>query len=251
MLNTYLAMTARLLQNPAAPSPLYSTADLTLYINSARGQLAGESKSVRAMGTLAASAGVNNYAFSSITVPGASSLGITGVLDIETLWYSVGQGQQWVRSRPWPWFARYELSNPVPDSGPPKTWAQFGQGAAAQASPNPIGGGSLYVSPLPDYAYTLLVDAVCYPIPLASDSDPEALPYLWTDAVPYFAAYLALMSAQSNARTEQALGMYKLYEEFAGRARQASTPMTLPGQYPQQPNLTRQNQLGVSAGGRG
>ncbi len=246
MLTQYLTQTASLLQNPAAPTPLYSTPSLTGYINTARGQLAGEAKCIRAMGTLMLTVGVSSYAFSSVTIPSATANGITGVIEIETLWYQVGSGQKWVRPRPWPWFARYELSNPVPGSGPPAVWAQFGQGAAAQTSPNPVGGGSLYLAPLPDIAYTVPVDAVCYPIPLVDDTTPEALPYLWTDAVPYFSAYLALMSAQTGARTEQALGMFKLYEEFVDRARRASTPMVLPGIYPQQPNVTRQNQLGVS-----
>jgi hypothetical protein len=249
MLNQYLAATQSLLQNPAAPSPLYSTALLTNFINSARGQLSGEAKCIRYMGTLALSVGVQAYQFSSIALPSAAAAGVQGVVGIETIWYQVGSGQQWIRPRPWPWFARYELSNPVPQSGPPKVWAQFGQGPAGPGVPNPVGGGSLYVSPLPDYTYTLPVDAVCYPKALTTDTDPEAIPYWWTDAIPYFAAYLALMSAQTNARMEQAKVMYGLYEEFVQRARRAATPMVLPGIYPQNPNPARANQLGVAPGG--
>ena len=249
MLTQYIAATQNLLQSPGAPSPLYSVANLTLWINSARNQLAGEAKCIRAMGTLTLSIGLNNYAFSSIIIPSAAANGILGVWEIETLWYSVGSGMKWLRPRPWGWFSRYELSNPVPPSGPPAVWSQFGQGAAAQSSPLPVGGGSLYISPLPDIAYTVPVDAVCYPIPLVDDTTPEAIPYLWTDAVPYFAAYLALMAAQTNSRIEQAKTMFGLYEEFVARARRASTPMVLPGIYPQQSNPTRQNQLGVAARG--
>lgn len=250
MLTAYQNATTRLLQNPAAPSPLYATADITTWINSARGQLAGESKAVRFMGSLALSVGVNAYPFSAITLTGGDAAAIQGVLDVETLWYQVGSGQKWIRPRPWGWFARYELSNPVPPSGPPKVWAQFGQGAAAQTSPNPVGGGSLYISPLPDYTYTVPVDAVCVPVPLVDDTTPEALPYLWTDAVAYYAAYLALMSAQTNARLEYAKTMFGMYEEFVARARRASTPMTLPGIYPQNPNPTRANQLGQAPRGQ-
>ena len=249
MLTSYLSATTSLLQNPAAPAALYSSTLLTTFINSARGQLAGESKSIRFMGSLALSVGVNAYQFSSITLTGALAVGVQGVLDIETLWYQVGSGMKWVRPRPWPWFARYELSNPVPPSGPPAVWTQFGQGAAAQTSPLPVGGGSLYISPLPDQTYTVPIDAVCYPIPLVDDTTPEAIPYLWTDAVPYFAAYLALMSAQTNARIEQAKVMYGLYEEFVQRARRASTPMVLPGIYPQNTNPARANQLGLAGKG--
>jgi hypothetical protein len=244
MLTAYQTATQSLLQNPPAPNALYSPTALQTFINSARGQLAGEAKCIRYMGSLVATEGVNAYSFDVITLTNATSAGIQGVLDVETLWYQVGQGMKWIRPRPWPWFARYELSNPVPSYGPPAVWTQFGQGAAAQVSPKPVGGGSLYISPLPDQEYTIPVDAVCYPIPLVDDTTPEAIPYLWTDAVPYFAAYLALMSSQTSARIEQAKTMFGLYAEFVSRARRASTPMTLPGLSPQQQNPTRANQLG-------
>jgi hypothetical protein len=248
MLTTYLTATQSLLQNPAAPIPLYATTALTTYINSARNQLAGEAKCIRYMGTLALTAGTQVYPYSAIALAGGTAAGIAGVLDVETLWYQVGVGQKWIRPRPWPWFSLFELNNPVPVGGPPKVWAQYGQGASAQASPLPVGGGSLYVSPPPDFAYAVNVDCVCYPIALVNDTTAEALPFLWTDAIPYFAAYLALLSAQTGIRTQEALGMYKLYSEFVDRARKASTPMVLPSINPQVPNPTRQNQLGVGGG---
>lgn len=252
MLNTYLAATQNLLQNPQAPSPLYAPATLTTYINTARGQLAGESKCVRFMGSLALSIGVNAYPFSSITLTGAAAVGVSGVLDVEAAWYLVGSGQKWIRPRPWPWFSLYELNNPVPSSGPPLVWSQYGTGASAQVSPLPVGGGSMYISPLPDQTYTVPVDCCCYPLALAQDSDPEAIPYLFTDAVPYFAAYLALMSAQTGARIEQAKVMLQLYAEFVGRAQRAATPMTLPGLYQGVPSMVRAGQLGQqSQGGSG
>ena len=242
MLLAYLNATARLLQNPAAPSPLYSTADLTTYINSARGQLAGEAECIRFMGSLSLTLGTRVYPFSAIVLTGGSAAGIQGVLNVRTAWYQVGNGQKWMRPRPFEWFSLYELNSPVPSSGAPQTWAQFAQGAL----------GSIYVSPLPDGAYTLPLDCVCYPIPLVDDSTVEAIPYLWTDAVPYYAAYLALMSAQTGARTQEALGMFKLYSEFVSRARQASTPSVLSAQYAQVPSPVRANQLGIqpAQGGR-
>jgi hypothetical protein len=94
---------------------------------------------------------------------------------------------------------------------------------------------------------------VCFPITLASDSDPEAIPYLWTDAVPYFAAYLALLSAQSQARQADAERMFSRYSEFLNRARRFATPSVLSGIYPQNPSPVMQNQLGIqrAAGGGG
>lgn len=246
MLTSYLAATSSLLQNPAAPNPLYSTASLTTFINSARGQLAGESEAIRFMGTLPLVAAQRVYPFTSISLSGAA--GVQGVLNARMLWYQVGQGQKMIRPRPWEWFGLYELNTAVPKSGAPKVWAQYGQGAEAQAVPFPVEGGSLYISPLPDTVYTCPVDCVCYPIPLVDDTTPEAIPYLWTDAVPYYAAYLALLSAQTGVRTQEAQGMFKLYSEFVQRARRASTPSVLPGIYPQNPSPVRANQLGLSGG---
>ena len=249
MLDSYLKQTRRLLQNPTAPAPLYSDPDLIDHINSARGQLAGESKAIRFEASLPLVAGQRVYPFTSVVLtPAAAAAGILGILDIEFIWYLVGDGRKALRPRPWPWFAQYELNNPVPDTGPPAVWTQYGQGATAQGTPNTHGGGSLYVSPLPDTSYDCPVDCVCFPIPLTDDNSVEAIPYLWTDAVAYFAAYLALLSAQTGARVQDAQRMLQLYTEFVQRARRGSTPMILPGVYPQQENPTRPNQLGVQAG---
>ena len=197
------------------------------------------------MGTISLTEGTISYPFTSISLGGAS--GVSGVVNVRQMWYSVASGKARVTSRPWEWFSLYNLNNPVPNPGAPQTWAQFGQGASAQSSPNPINGGSLYVDPPPDTSYTAYVDCVCFPAALASDSDPEAIPYLWTDSVPYFAAYLALLSAQSGARDTQASRMLQLYQQFVSRARQMATPSILPGDYEGQPNVTSPNLLGQAA----
>ena len=51
---------------------------------------------------------------------------------------------------------------------------------------------------------------------------PEAIPYLWTDAVPFFAAYYALLSAQAGQRQGDADRMFARYQEFTNRARRFS-----------------------------
>lgn len=245
MLTQYQTRTNQLLIYPVPSVPLYATSDVTGWINEARGQLAGESECIRVLGTISLTEGTISYPFTSISLGGAS--GVSGVVNVRQMWYSVASGKARVTSRPWEWFSLYNLNNPVPNPGPPQTWAQFGQGASAQSSPNPINGGSLYVDPPPDTSYTAYVDCVCFPAALASDSDPEAIPYLWTDLVPYFAAYLALLSAQSGARDTQASRMLQLYQQFVSRARQMATPSILPGDYEGQPNVTSPNLLGQAA----
>ena len=221
MLASYLSATANLLQSPAAPTSLYSTANLTTWINSARGQVAAEGACCRALCTQAltiSSAGPSS--FSTVTIPHASTVGLSSVLNVRSIWYSSGSGMLWVPQEPWESFSIYELNKAAPGSGTPMAWAQFSQGAL----------GSIYVSPPPAAAYTMTLDCACLPISLGLDSDPEAIPYPWTDAVPYFAAYLALMSAQTTARANDAKRMIELYQVFMGRARNGATPGVLPWQ---------------------
>lgn len=249
MLNSYITETQNLLQNPSAPNTLYSSVSIIQWINIGRGQLAGESESIRAQGSLSITQGTYSYSFLSIVFPQPSTVsGIHGLIKIEAAWVVQPEGQQWIRPRPWPWWSLYELNNPVfqhpANQAQPQRWSQYGQGAI----------GSLYVSPVPDQSYTALCDCTCYPNALATDTDVEAIPYLWTDAVPFYAAYRALLSAQSSARIAQAKEMFDQYTEYVNRARRFSTPSTLPGIYPQQPNASRANQLGLQpakAGGGG
>lgn len=240
MLDQYLTATRRLLQNPSAPTSLYSSTDLTAYINTARNQLAGEGECVRVMGTLALTAGVQVYPFSDIDLGAAAATGVAGTLNVRTMWRQIGSGQTWMRPRPFEWFSLYVLNNPNPQQGQPSIWSQFGQGVL----------GTIYVSHVPDDAYTATLDLVCYPDALESDSDPEPIPSLWTDAVPFFAAYYALLSSQNGARQADAERMMQRYGEFVARARRSANPSALPYLYPQSGNPTQANQLGLQPAAR-
>lgn len=91
----------------------------------------------------------------------------------------------------------------------PVYWAQLGQGVA----------GSIYLFPWPAQPLQLDIQACATVIPLVNDSTPEALPYPWTDAVPYFAAYLAYTN---SSRADDAQRMFQIYEIFMKRARAMS-----------------------------
>jgi hypothetical protein len=255
LLTTYLTRTQQLIQNPAAPVSLYSTADLTSYINQARGQLAGETECCRALGTLTTQISVRNYNFSSIGL--GSGNGLAGVINVRQMLYAVASGYQWFRPRPWSYFWLYYMNNPVPQGGAPQRWSQFSQGSSGQGSITGIGTGSMssgsfYIDPPPDLVYSLLIDCSCYPAALVADTDVEAIPYLFTDSVPYFAAYLALMSSQTSARVEDAQKMFDLYKMFVDRASQASAPSVNRFLYERQSDPTMINKLGVTskAGGQ-
>lgn len=219
MLNTYLTNTQNLLQLPSAPNTLYSQANLTTWINSARNQLAGEGECIRVLATMPLVTNTNVYGFSSITVSGIS--GVSGVLNARQIFLSGGNImlQQW----PWEYFSYFYLANTSLAAGTPTSWSQYAQGV----------NGSLYFSPTPSATVTANIDTICYPVALVTDATPEAIPYPWTDAVPYFAAYLALLSAQSAGRQADANRMFERYTEFVKRARQISTPAVTPFQYEQ------------------
>lgn len=61
--------------------------------------------------------------------------------------------------------------------------SQFGQGTD----------GSFYCYPLPSQSYPCEFDCQVVPLELTTDDDYEALPQPWQDAVPYFAAHLAMV----------------------------------------------------------
>lgn len=257
MLTQYLTNTRRLLQLPQAPSSLYTDADLVSYINTARAQLAGEGECIRAIGTLVTTPGTNVYQFSDFDFGTAAVTGIAGAIHVRSLSYNIGTGQQWITPRAWEWFNFYVLNDPVANQASnwssPVTWAQYGQGAKA---PSGIAqGGSFYIN-YPNDAFTLRADCVCYPIDLEVPEDPdpetvEAIPFMWTDAVPFFAAYYALLSSQMQSRMADAIRYFEMYKEFLGRARQAANPSVLRFQYEQATDVPQAMKLGIKQGAQG
>lgn len=259
MLSSYITLTQNLLQLPGAPTSLYSTANITLWVNIARGQLAGESQSIRRRFSFTVLPGTSEYSFA--TIGGTLPSGISGIIHVRRLAFQVGQqasgvpAYQWFRPRPWEWFELYHAGNPGElQPGPPQVWAQYQQGSSGGGAITGVGtgtmpSGSLQIAPVPDGVYTVQADTVCYPAALAADTDPEVLPYLWTDAVPFYAAYYALLSAQTSARMADAERYLGYYTQFVARARRAATPDVLPFIWEQSTDPTMANQLGM--GGRG
>lgn len=252
MLNAYLTATRNLLQLPAAPASLYDDSTLTTYINTARAQVAGEGECIRSLGTLATVAGQNVYQFSAFNLGNSATTGIAGAIHVRSLAYSLGTGQKWITPRGWEWFNFYVLNDPVANQqsnwGEPHVWAQYGQGAVPPAGTTIGQGGSFYIN-YPSDAFNLIADCVCYPIPLTNDSQIEALPFMWTDAVPFFAAYYALLSSQQQARLADALRYFGEYEKFLKRARESSNPAVLRSQYAQAVDLATPAKFGIKQGG--
>lgn len=209
--------------------------DLRDWINISRSQIAGESECIRVYASLTIAGLAQPYPFSAITFP-AGTAGVSQVQAVRSITYTLpfqtAGGRRRVYSREWPWFNRFVLDRAVPVPGPPKYWAQFGQGTQ----------GTLFFNPS-DLAYTLDLDTVCLPAPLLTDADPEAIPALWRDAVPYYAAYMGYLQHQVK---DAADGMWQIFQAFMQRARAAATPSELPHQFEGTPDPTLANKLGIS-----
>jgi len=81
-------------------------------------------------------------------------------------------------------YQAYIRQYPYQYSYVPTMGSQFGQGA----------GGSFYFYPLPSQVYQVEYDCFCLPQDMdLTNGIPEAIPQPWTDAVPYFAAHLAMI----------------------------------------------------------
>jgi hypothetical protein len=208
-LTAYETLTLALLQAPSSPVPLISTATLDSYINIARGQVAADGECIRIPATLTLSAGVEGYLFSSFTLP----VGISNVIAVR----SGIVGSRALNFRSWEYFMAYFRGSS--GQGQPTEVAQQGQGS----------NGTLFFFPIPNAPAVGLFDTVCLGNNLTNDASPEGIPALWRDAVPFYAAWLAMMSLQRQGDAQM---MMQRYHDLMRRARQLATPSELPENMP-------------------
>ncbi len=170
--------------------------------------------------TLAASAAT----VSGPTLSGGTTTlsGIQGVLTIRQMavFVDAQSAYKLMTSRPWPWFNRFFLSQGTAQvAAYPNTWSQQGMGTY----------GTFGIGPPPANAYLIQADCVLLPTNLVDDTTVEAIPYPFTDAIPYYAAYKAYLSSQ---RTQDATVMFQRYEQFVQRGVQMTAPAVFPMNYP-------------------
>lgn len=231
LLSQYLALTRSLIQTPQSPIPLIPDALLTQDINLARRQIAAQAECIPAQGTLAVDPSSQQYPFSAITFPAAS--GIAAAINVRTMtWGMAGlPGRKPMFVYNWPRFNSFILAQPVPASGQPRYWAEYGTGTS----------GSVYVNQL-DGSYTLHIDAIGLPVALADDSTPDAIPALWEDAVPFYAAFYAFMQLQRQADADL---MLQRFQALMGRAQGGATPSVQSGAFPGGGDPVAANRLGM------
>lgn len=231
LLSQYLSLTRSLIQTPPSPIPLISDALLTQDINLARRQIAAQAECVPAQGTLAVNPSSQQYPFSAIQFPASS--GVAAAINARTItWGMVGlPGRKPMYPFPWARFNNFVLAQPVPAAGQPHYWAEYGQGT----------GGSIYTNQL-DGDYTLNVDAIGLPVDLVDDSTPDAIPALWEDAVPFYAAFYAFMQLQRQGDADM---MLQRFQAIMGRAQAGATPSVQPGAFPGGGDPMLANRLGI------
>lgn len=212
MLAAYEQATLQLFQAATSVVQLIPPAVLDANINSARLQVASEGECIRVEAILNLVAGTPSYNFSSINT---TNVAAPTVLAIRSAAIS---GTSVLDIRGWEWFTAYYRERN--DSGVPTIVAQHGQGT----------GGNLRFFPNPNAAITVTLDAVALPENLIDDTTPEAIPYPWTDAVPFYAAWLCMMNAQRQSDADM---MFSRYEQIMMRlARLGATPSQLPANMP-------------------
>jgi len=102
----------------------------------------------------------------------------------------------------------------------PAVWCQYGQGSA----------GSIYLFPIPSEIAQMDLDCYCYPIDLLVDSDVEAVPHPFTEAIPWYAAYWAYLSIKDF---DSASIMLNGFKDNMREARAFVSPAMIPDAYPQ------------------
>ena len=157
------------------------------------------------------------YTFASANTLAQLTSGVGSILFVESVAISWGSLKPTLDQWNWNDLQARVRAYPV-ISGQPAMYAQLGQGE----------GGSVYIQPVPTQAAAMDWVCICTPIDLVDDTTPEAIPYPWTDAVPYYATWLAFMNSR---RKDEAMGMLQLFETLMNMARATSESSMVPSYY--------------------
>ena len=161
------------------------------------------------------------YKFSTANTLAATFSGVQsviGVVSVACAWGANAAMKPILQPMIWSEFQAYFRSYNNGMQNYPTIWSQFAQGV----------NGSIYVWPLPSQYSQMDWDCYCIPVDLVDNTTAEAIPYGWTDCVPYYAAYLAYLDAQ---RGEDADRMFKTYTMYMKRARSFSETPFVPNYY--------------------
>lgn len=200
-LSDYQSQVLALLNDPTAT--FFSTAQITTWINTARARIAAMSGCIRWLPPNSSNETValqEAYPLSGLTPVIPAGSGMLQVLRVHSVavWSAAAAGSQkpvWERVA-WDKFqAEIRILNGQYQGqmSQPGAWTQYGRGTSA----------SVYLGPIPTAVVPMDWDCVMVPIHLAVDTDPEAIPYPWTDIVQYGAQREAYIAQQRIPDAEQ------------------------------------------------
>ena len=218
MLNSYLADTALLLNDPG--NLFYSPATLTTLINRARRWLSVRTGYPRVMvTTIATVAGQEAYPLSLANSAVALVAGVAAPFGVWGI--SVQQGNYYIAlgRKDFPSFQADERILDGTLQNYPVVFASYGRGNQAIE----------YMFPVPAAIYKTWWDLACTPIDLVSDTDTEAIPLPWTEIIPFKAAALGVLTQQ---RWEDMAAFDDQVDLMLAQATRAEMPFMRPDWYP-------------------
>jgi hypothetical protein len=204
MLAIYLADTQNLLNDAGAQ--FFAIPTLTNYVNRSRRRIAAASGCVRVMVRAKTLPNQESYNFTEWTALAQATPGVREILAVRSLAIAIGPGEgawkpAWNRLVWSDFQARFRIWNRawIGTISYPGFYAQYGFGVT----------GSIFLAPIPSQIQPMELDTSCLPFPLQNDDDPEAIPQPWSDAVPFYAAWLCLLQQQ---RPQDAAAMLQVFQ---------------------------------------
>lgn len=144
--------------------------------------------------------------------------GLREILAIQNIAVSWGGIKPTMRHLDFSGFQAYLRSYNTQSTNWPAVWAQYGQGVQ----------GSVYLNPIPYGRLQMEWDCYVLPEDLLADDDPEWVPYPFTNAVPYYAAWQAMIPA---GNPDMANYFDSLYKRSIKEARSQSDVAVFPDFY--------------------
>lgn len=221
MLATYLSDTALYLDDPS--NQFYSQATLTTHINRARREIAFRSLCIQVLvSSINTAVGQETYALSLATSAVQATAGVQAPFGLIGVSSSQGNYKPALGKDDFPWFQAQRRIMDATFQNFPWKFAILGRGSLA----------TLYLFPVPASIEPMDWITVCEPIALASDADPEAIPYPWQDIVAFNAVRYAYLSQRRWADAQAAKATV---DDMLLQASRAEAPISIPEYYGGEP----------------
>lgn len=219
MLNAYIQQVQYLLHDPLAQ--LWSTAELTSYINEARNRVAQDTKALRQIittsvyPTLTLNQGQELYALQTfLPTPFNTSL-------VDVMGITVIVNNERYKLKYWPYTQIDAFL---------RGWVNYQDWPVVFSR---VGGNSyIYVAPVPNQTYGCEWDIAINPQPLVTDADPEPISVPFQEPIQYYAAYKAKLKIQAQGEAKFFLD---LYDEIRRRCTKAWMFRVVPNPYATMP----------------